>query len=69
MEKVEDVKPQDLAGIYRRIAEIIGVDNVMLIHERFKGQEIYFPTRLYAKDHIAGQAGSNQSQPVKKQGE
>lgn len=61
-----NVKSQDLVGIYGELAEIIGIDNVIIIYEHFKGQQVSFPTRLYSKDFIVGQAVSDKSQPIKK---
>ena len=66
MSKVENAGPQDLVGIYGDLAEIIGVDNVVVIYKHFKGQQASFPTRLYSKDFIVEQAISDKSQPIKK---
>ena len=33
--------------IYREIAEIVGLDAMLKIYLRFKGQQITFPVRLY----------------------
>ena len=52
MQKVEKARPQDLVGIYGDLAEIIGVDNAIIIYKYFKGQQVSFPTRLYSKDFI-----------------
>ena len=62
----KNVKPQDLAGIYRDLAEIIGIDDVIIIYEHFKGQQVSFPTRLYTKDFTVGQVISEKPQPIKK---
>lgn len=66
MQKIENVKPQDLVGIYCELAEIIGMDNVVIIYEHFKGQQVSFPTRLYSKDFVIEQIRSNKSQSIKK---
>lgn len=65
MQKIENTKPQDLVGIYRELAEIIGVDNVTLVYEYFKGQQVSFPIHLYSKDFVIRQVGLNQSIPIK----
>ncbi len=61
-----NAKPQDLVGIYGELAEIIGIENAIIIYEHFKGQQVSFPTRLYSKDFIVEQAVSDDSQPIKK---
>lgn len=66
LQKVEKARPQDLVGIYGDLAEIIGVDNAIIIYKYFKGQQVSFPTRLYSKDFIVSQAISDESQTIKK---
>ena len=66
LQKIDNIKPQDLIGIYSELAEIVGIDNVITIYERFKGQQVSFPTRLYSKDYIVGQIHSEQTQPIRK---
>lgn len=39
-------------GIYTEIADLIGYENAMKIFERYKGQQINFPVRLYDKDAV-----------------
>lgn len=63
MQKTLNVQPKDLVGVYEELAEIIGIDNVIIIYEHFKGQQVSFPTRLYSKDFIVGQISSNSNQP------
>lgn len=64
--KTANIKPQDLAGIYGELAEIIGTDDAIIIYEYFKGQQVSFPTRLYSKDFVIEQVVSNKSLPIKK---
>ena len=53
---VEDsMKPTDLSGIYKDIAEVIGVEATMLLHKNFQGQQITFPKKLYTKSYILQQ--------------
>ena len=42
----------DLAGVYKEIASIAGVEVAVKIHELFKGQQILFPQKLYSKEYI-----------------
>ena len=43
---------EDLADVYMEIADKIGVDAAIAIHEMFKGQQIMFPQKLYNKEYI-----------------
>ena len=39
-------------SIYREIYELVGADATEQIYERFKGQQISFPVRLYSPEMI-----------------
>lgn len=41
-----DTKPEDLVGIYRDLAEIVGVDQARKIYDEFRGQQVCFPQRF-----------------------
>lgn len=53
--------PEDFAGVYKEIAEVIGVDATILLHNNFKGQQINLPKKLYTKEYVISQVGSNSS--------
>ena len=55
MQREELIKASDLAGIYKDIAEIIGVEATLLLHEYLQGQQITFPKKLYSKEYITKQ--------------
>ncbi len=55
MEKNQLIEAQDLAGIYRDIAEIIGVENALQIYNHLKGQQVTFPMKLFTTDYIMRQ--------------
>lgn len=46
------MKADDFADVYMEIADKIGVDAAVAIHEMFKGQQILFPQKLYRKEYI-----------------
>lgn len=46
------IKPSDLAGDYACIAEIIGIENTILLHKHYRGQQITLPQRLYSVDYV-----------------
>ena len=41
-----------LHGIYAEIADLIGYENALMIFDRYKGQQINFPIRLYDKASV-----------------
>ena len=43
---------EDLADVYMEIADKIGIEAAVAIHEMFKGQQIMFPQKLYSKEYI-----------------
>jgi Mor family transcriptional regulator len=45
----------DLAGIYKDIAEVIGIESTIILHDNFKGQQITLPKKLYTRDYIVSQ--------------
>ncbi len=44
---------EGLADIYSQLADIVGVENTVMLYENLKGQQITFPMRLYKTDYIA----------------
>lgn len=52
MRKTEELRTADLVGVYREIAEVIGIEATILLHERFQGQQITLPKKLYTKEYI-----------------
>lgn len=46
------MKADDLADVYMEIADKLGVDTAVAIHDLFKGQQILFPQKLYRKEYI-----------------
>ncbi len=42
----------DLAPVYQEFAEILGVDAAITIHERFQGEQIVFPKKLYNQESL-----------------
>jgi nicotinate-nucleotide pyrophosphorylase len=45
----------DLAGIYKDIAEVIGIESTIILHDNFKGQQITLPKKLYTRDYVVSQ--------------
>ena len=53
------MEANDLAGVYKEIANNTDVDTAIMIHNLFKGQQIIFPQRLYSKDFITAYVKDN----------
>ena len=39
-DEASEITPNDLAGDYACIAEIIGIENTILLHKHYRGQQI-----------------------------
>lgn len=55
MENFLNVTSKDLAGIYKEIAETVGIDNAYEIYLHFKGMQMMFPLKFYSNEYIAKQ--------------
>ncbi|MDO4330513.1 MAG: Mor transcription activator family protein [Lachnospiraceae bacterium] len=53
------ITANDLAGIYKDIAEVIGIEATTLLHNNFQGQQITLPKKLYTRDFIISQVKNN----------
>lgn len=51
MERKQERTPV-YAGVYEEIAEIIGEERIGEFYERFKGQQLVFPMKLYSKEYV-----------------
>jgi hypothetical protein len=49
------IKPSDLTGIYKDVAEVIGIESTLLLHKEFQGQQVTFPKKIYSKSYILQQ--------------
>ena len=46
------MKPDNLLGIYKEIAEKTSVEMAIEMYQLFKGQQIIFPQKLYCREYI-----------------
>ena len=51
-DETSEITPNDLAGDYACIAEIIGIENTILLHKHYRGQQITLPQRLYSVQYV-----------------
>ncbi len=49
LDYIEDTS--SLSGIYKELAELIGVEPVLVIFKNYRGQQITFPTKLMSKEY------------------
>ena len=55
MEIIAEVTSEDLAGVYKEVAETVGVENAYKIYSHFKGLQLMFPLKFYSKEYIMQQ--------------
>ncbi len=46
MDKLSNTEPANLAGVYKEMAEVVGVANAYDIFKNFKGQQLMFPLKF-----------------------
>lgn len=49
------MESKDFYGIYQDLAEQLGVETTIKIHEHLQGMQITFPVKLYSKAYIEKQ--------------
>lgn len=55
MDKLSNTEPANLAGVYKEVAEAVGVANAYEIFKNFKGQQLMFPLKFYSSEFTAQQ--------------
>lgn len=55
MDKLLGITSADLAGVYKEVAETVGVDNAYEIYLHFKGMQMMFPLKFYSNEYISQQ--------------
>ena len=56
MESMTEVTSEDLAGVYKDLAETVGVENAYKIYSHFKGLQLMFPLKFYSKTYICSKS-------------
>lgn len=65
MSDKQTITINSLNGIYKDIAEIIGIEKTILLHDNFQGQQISFPKKLYTKEYIIQQIKNEDNENLK----
>lgn len=55
MQEEQKIIPADFIGVYKEIAEVIGVESTIALHNTFQGQQITLPKKLYTQEYILQQ--------------
>lgn len=55
-DRKEILRPEDFAGVYKDLAEIIGAENVKRLFLNMRGQQVTFPQKLYSKEYVIKRA-------------
>lgn len=50
-----EIEKEYINGIYKKFADLIGVDGAKLIFKEYRGQQITFPVEFYSKQYIYAQ--------------
>ena len=50
-----EIESEYLSGVYRDIANLLGVEAAIKIHSAYRGTQVTFPVNLVTKDFIADQ--------------
>lgn len=53
MDKLSNTEPADLAGVYKEMAEAVGMETAYEIFKNFKGQQLMFPLKFYSSEFTA----------------
>ena len=54
-----NIKNENLNGVYADLADLLGIDAVLKIHNEFRGQQLTIPVRLFSQQHIISQVIDN----------
>lgn len=65
MSEKQHITTVDFAGIYKEIAEVIGIEATIALHDNFQGQQITLPKKLFTKDYILRQVQQDGNQDIK----
>lgn len=52
LDKINKVDSNELNGIYKEFAEVLGFEVTQLIFKYFKGLQVTFPTKLLSKNYV-----------------
>lgn len=52
---MQNIKPEQLQNVYAELCSIIGVEATLKLYSAYKGQQVSFPQRLYAKEFVVNQ--------------
>ena len=51
----EYIEYEDLNGVYREFADLLGIDAAVKVYKEYRGQQITLPVQLFDKEYIVSQ--------------
>jgi len=51
----QDLKPENLNGIYKDFAEHLGIEFAKLVYDNYKGLQVTFPVKFLSVDYVTEQ--------------
>lgn len=55
MKNCKKISSEGFSDIYKELAEIVGIENTLLIYKSMRGQQVTFPKRLYSIEYVIEQ--------------
>lgn len=52
-------KVENYKGIYKDMVEALGYDITLKVYEKYKGQQVTFPMRLYSREYLIDYLNKN----------
>lgn len=50
--KRSQIKAEDLSATYSELCELVGIDAVIKIHDKYRGTQVFFPLELFCREFI-----------------
>ena len=48
----QKINEEGVADIYGQLRELIGEENMLMVFQTFRGQQVTFPKRLYKTEYV-----------------
>ena len=65
----DEIQISDLAGVYKELAEIVGIEVTVELHKHYQGVQITFPKKLYSIEYVRKKLNSPDADITKLSGE
>ena len=65
----DEILISDLAGVYKELAEIIGIEATIKLHKHYQGVQITFPKKMYSIEYVRKRLNTPDADIAKLSGE